>query len=147
MCFFVCTRSPVVKREIKKKAVFMCTFCNKSFFRYCHLVIHIRLHTMEKPHICRYPDCGASFSRTTTLNDHHRIHTGNKTFYGNICGKQFRELFELKLHGLVIQERKPKLKCVLCSKSFLGEGSLRAHEHRVHGFRSEAETIASQPGR
>ncbi|RKK10095.1 hypothetical protein BFJ65_g15395 [Fusarium oxysporum f. sp. cepae] len=46
-----------------------CKFCHKQFKRSEHLQRHERIHTQEKPFVCR---CGQSFSRRDLLTRHHR---------------------------------------------------------------------------
>ncbi|KAF9331158.1 hypothetical protein BG006_005973 [Podila minutissima] len=52
--------------------------CHKTFTRSAHLARHVRSHGGEKPYACPQEGCGKQFSRSDVLKEHIRIHDVNK---------------------------------------------------------------------
>ncbi|XP_051720363.1 zinc finger protein 436 isoform X2 [Ctenopharyngodon idella] len=71
-------RSNACRREAAQEKWFICSFCGKSFDRSSHLQMHRRVHTGERPFRCAV--CGKSFSQLSNLRTHQKIHrTHTKT--------------------------------------------------------------------
>ncbi|KFM12739.1 PR domain zinc finger protein 12, partial [Pygoscelis adeliae] len=39
---------------------------------------HMRIHTLDKPFVCRF--CNRRFSQSSTLRNHVRLHTGERPY-------------------------------------------------------------------
>ncbi|XP_051553973.1 zinc finger protein 134-like [Myxocyprinus asiaticus] len=61
-------------QKTKAKKYITCPQCGKSFTKKDTLNNHMQIHSGEKPFTCL--QCGKSFTRKESLNIHMRIHTG-----------------------------------------------------------------------
>uniref|UniRef100_A0A3B3YHE4 C2H2-type domain-containing protein n=1 Tax=Poecilia mexicana TaxID=48701 RepID=A0A3B3YHE4_9TELE len=105
---------------------FDCDFCGKSFSLKSSLNNHVKIHTGEKS--CDF--CGKTFNSSSDLKKHMRVHTGEKPFCCEDCGKRFSLSASLNRHRRVHTEEKP-FGCDVCGKRFTVSSYLEKHM-RIH---------------
>ncbi|XP_068112803.1 zinc finger protein 84-like isoform X2 [Hyperolius riggenbachi] len=124
-----------------RETVFSCTECGKSYQRKSEFIVHLRLHTGERPFSCSV--CGKGFLRKAHLLVHHKIHSGERPFSCTECGKSFSQRGHLFTHQKIHRGERP-FSCSECGKCFTEKGNLIKHQRRHTG---ERPFLCSQCGK
>ncbi|GAB6027759.1 GLIS zinc finger 3 [Chamberlinius hualienensis] len=94
------------------------------------LLIHMRVHSGEKPNKCTFQYCGKAFSRLENLKIHLRSHTGERPYICQHagCSKAFSNSSDRAKHQRTHLDTKPYA-CQIpgCTKRYTDPSSLRKH--------------------
>ncbi|XP_051791658.1 zinc finger protein 407 [Erpetoichthys calabaricus] len=113
-----------------KERKFECKLCERSFSEKWALNNHMKLHTGQKPFKCSWPTCHYSFLTLSGMKDHYRTHTGEKSFLCDLCGFAGGTRHALTKHRRQHTGEKP-FKCDLCNFASTTQSHLTRHK-RVH---------------
>ncbi|XP_054995572.1 zinc finger protein GLIS1 [Sorex araneus] len=107
-----------------------CVRRHKPFNARYKLLIHMRVHSGEKPNKCMFEGCSKAFSRLENLKIHLRSHTGEKPYLCQHpgCHKAFSNSSDRAKHQRTHLDTKPYA-CQIpgCSKRYTDPSSLRKH--------------------
>ncbi|KAF5294353.1 hypothetical protein FQR65_LT10806 [Abscondita terminalis] len=121
--------------EVKRGEEFTCFWSNcprktKPFNARYKLLIHMRVHSGEKPNKCPFKGCTKAFSRLENLKIHQRSHTGERPYLCQFasCTKSFSNSSDRAKHQRTHFDTKPYA-CQVggCPKKYTDPSSLRKH--------------------
>ena len=95
-----------------------------------NLKAHQTMHTGEKRYACER--CGKAFSYKTSLIQHIKLHEGDKPFQCAHCSKRFTQKGNLEEHIRTHTGEKP-FACSLCDRRFTTSSQHKMHEKRHKG--------------
>ena len=113
--------------KVSRKQQLLCSFCPKTFPRkYKYLLVeHERLHTNEKPFVCKV--CKKGFHRLSFLKNHIVVHSGEKRYKCDFCDRKFAMGTNKIIHERTVHKT-VRFPCPhQCGKSFIWNGQAKKH--------------------
>ncbi|XP_055595202.1 zinc finger protein 236-like [Uranotaenia lowii] len=91
--------------QTNEKINYKCTLCeNKIFTKKSLLERHFLIHTKQKPFVCDI--CGKTFNQKSTLKTHWAVHTKNRDFMCMLCGLKFTQKVNLRVHTMRVHPKR-----------------------------------------
>ena len=111
--------------------LFKCPLCEKLIPKLSKLE-HAKKHVKTQPkNNCKH--CGKNFLLKWVLEEHERLHTGEKPIQCASCEKSFRAKQGLYIHVKTHHTKTLTTKCDPCWKTFHSKRDLSKHLSKYHG--------------
>ncbi|XP_061911305.1 PR domain zinc finger protein 12-like [Entelurus aequoreus] len=97
--------SPPSSSALHTSGRMRCVICHRGFNSRSNLRSHMRIHTLDKPFVCRF--CNRRFSQSSTLRNHVRLHTGERPYKCHVCQSAYSQLAGLRAHQKSARHKPP----------------------------------------
>ncbi|VDI11280.1 Hypothetical predicted protein [Mytilus galloprovincialis] len=114
----------VGKKSRKVYKLYKCTVCKKTFDYLLCVQNHVRIHTGDRPYKCGA--CPKDFVTKCSLAEHEKVHTGDRPHVCHICGITFMQKYKLAIH-LQKHNGESNFSCDICGKGFIRKDHLNNH--------------------
>lgn len=146
-CGFVCRSKHSLQSHFTRKHTdnyeHQCSFCSKKFKVKGDLTNHIRFHHKEKPIKCDV--CGKLCLNSGSLYVHQKWAHYKPKYECHICKRRMVTQENLDQHLLTQHEKRDKIVCAECGKTFAKKDSFKRHMVVHTGCKPHSCMICSKP--
>jgi len=107
------------------KSECICEICGFEASSISKLAHHQNTHLETSKHKCL--QCSKAFTKNEALKNHMHIHTGEKMFVCEICGREFAWKRALDAHVLGVHQKMNRYECALCGAKYRNRLNVRRH--------------------
>ncbi|XP_045131979.1 B-cell lymphoma 6 protein homolog [Portunus trituberculatus] len=140
-----CPKDPCESKQGKKEK-FQCDICSKVFPKAFSISRHMKeVHAVKKSFSC--VQCSKAFSSKRHLEEHSRIHKGEKTHKCSQCDHQCHTASGLRTHIQEIHSSASEQRshcCKVCGEKFAKIYGLKRHTQRKHAEQQLACNVCSK---
>ncbi|XP_048515115.1 zinc finger protein 37-like isoform X3 [Athalia rosae] len=146
-CGFVCRSKHSLQSHFTRKHTdsyeHPCKFCSKKFKVKGDLTTHVRFHHKEIPTICDL--CGKTCRNSGSLYVHQKWAHYKPKYECHICKRRMVTQENLDQHLLLQHEKKERIMCAECGKTFNKKDSFKRHMSIHTGNKPHLCPICSKP--
>ncbi|XP_062542650.1 zinc finger protein 668-like [Armigeres subalbatus] len=113
---------------------FKCDYCPMEYYTRPEMLLHVKQAHLNAFEV-KCPDCGLSFKTKSTLNQHIKTHTNQRTHTCSVCGYGFKSYTHLNRHIKSVHQD-IRFKCDHCEISYGRKDKLRMHMEKTHNIQT-----------
>lgn len=113
---------------------FKCEYCPMEYYTRPEMLLHVKQVHLNAFEV-KCPDCGLSFKTKSTLNQHVKTHTNQRTHTCSVCGFGFKSYTHLNRHVKSVHQD-VRFNCEHCEISYGRKDKLRMHMEKVHNIQT-----------
>ncbi|XP_021697486.1 GDNF-inducible zinc finger protein 1 isoform X2 [Aedes aegypti] len=113
---------------------FKCEYCPMEYYTRPEMLLHVKQAHLNAFEV-KCPDCGLSFKTKSTLNQHIKTHTNQRTHTCSVCGYGFKSYTHLNRHIKSVHQD-VRFKCDHCEISYGRKDKLRMHMEKTHNIQT-----------
>ncbi|XP_055533661.1 zinc finger protein 287-like [Wyeomyia smithii] len=113
---------------------FKCEYCPMEYYTRPEMLLHVKQVHLNAFQV-KCTDCGLSFKTKSTLNQHIKTHTNQRTHTCSVCGYGFKSYTHLNRHIKSVHQD-VRYNCEHCEISYGRKDKLRMHMEKVHNIQT-----------
>ncbi|XP_053687779.1 myoneurin-like [Sabethes cyaneus] len=113
---------------------YKCEYCPMEYYTRPEMLLHVKQVHLNAFQV-KCTDCGLSFKTKSTLNQHIKTHTNQRTHTCSVCGYGFKSYTHLNRHIKSVHQD-VRYNCEHCEISYGRKDKLRMHMEKVHNIQT-----------